>query len=412
MTSIISISKNLISVNKGVAITGMGIISSIGANVEENLNALKSVSHGISRIELLETRHRDAIMVGEIKKTNENLVQELGLNSSNSFSRTAMIGAIAAKEALKNANITNIDKYSTGFVSGTSVGGMDMTERYYLEYYDTEENRRYIEAQHAGFTTQSISKYIGINGYVSTISTACSSAANAIMLGARLIKAGKIDRMVVGGTDALSKFTINGFGTLMILSDDACTPFDANRKGLNLGEAAAYLVLESDEIVEKEEKEVLARVSGWANTNDAYHQTASSSNGEGAYLAMKEAIRVANVPIDAIDYVNAHGTATPNNDLSEGVAMTRIFGEDKVPVFSSTKAYTGHTLAAAAAIEAVYSVLALQNDVVFPNLNFETPIASTSLVPETKVEKKEVKHVLSNSFGFGGNCSTLIFSKA
>ncbi len=397
--------------NKGVAITGMGIISSIGDNVEENLNALKSVSHGISRIEFLETRQRDAIMVGEIKKTNEDFVKELGLDSDNSFSRTAMIGAIAAKEALKSANITDPDEYRTGFVSGTSVGGMDMTEQYYLGYHETKEYRRYIEAQHAGFTTQSISKYIGINGYVSTISTACSSAANAIMLGARLIKAGKIDRMVVGGTDALSKFTINGFGTLMILSDSACTPFDNNRKGLNLGEAAAYIVLESEDIVEKDNKEVLGRVSGWANANDAYHQTASSSNGEGAYLAMKEAMEIAGLSIDNIDYINAHGTATPNNDLSEGVAMTRIFGEDKVPVFSSTKAFTGHTLAAAGSVEAIYSILSIRENLIFPNLNFQTQMEEFDLIPQTKLISKNIKTVLSNSFGFGGNCSTLIFTK-
>lgn len=397
--------------NKGVAITGMGIISSIGNNVEENLNALKSVSHGISRIDLIETRHKDDIMVGEIKKTNEDLIKELGLDPLNSFSRTAMLGAIAAKEALVDAKISDINKYKTGLISGTSVGGMDTTEKFYLQYPESEENRRFIKAQHAGYTTQSVSNYLGINGYVSTISTACSSAANAIMLGARMIKAGKIDRMIVGGTDALSKFTINGFGTLMILSDEECTPFDDNRKGLNLGEAAAFLVLESEEIVEKENKKILGRVAGWANANDAYHQTASSSNGEGAYLAMKKALKIAGLESQEIDYVNAHGTATPNNDLSEGVAMTRIFGEDKTPVFSSTKAFTGHTLAAAGSVEAVYSLLSLRENLIFPNLNFKTKMKEFSLVPQTELLSKELNKILSNSFGFGGNCSTLIFTK-
>lgn len=397
--------------NKGVAITGMGIISSIGNNVEENLNALKSVSHGISRIDLIETRHKDDIMVGEIKKTNEDLIKELGLDPLNSFSRTAMLGAIAAKEALVDAQISDINEYRTGFISGTSVGGMDTTEKFYLQYPESEENRRFIKAQHAGYTTQSVSNYLGINGYVSTISTACSSAANAIMLGARMIKAGKIDRMIVGGTDALSKFTINGFGTLMILSDEECTPFDDNRKGLNLGEAAAFLVLESEEIVEKENKKILGRVAGWANANDAYHQTASSSNGEGAYLAMKKALKIAGLEPKEIDYVNAHGTATPNNDLSEGVAMTRIFGEDNTPVFSSTKAFTGHTLAAAGSVEAVYSLLSLRENLIFPNLNFKTKMQEFSLVPQTELLSKELNTILSNSFGFGGNCSTLIFTK-
>ncbi|MBQ4821343.1 beta-ketoacyl-[acyl-carrier-protein] synthase family protein [Aquimarina sp. MMG016] len=397
--------------SKGIAITGMGIISSIGNTVEENFNALKSVSHGISRIEMLETRHKDEIMVGEIKKSNQDLIEQLGLEPSHCFSRTAMIGAIAAKEALQNADVSDVNDYRTGFISGTSVGGMDTTERHYLGYPETPKYRRFIEAQHAGFTTQSISDYLGINGYVSTISTACSSAANAIMLGARMIRAGQLDRVIVGGTDALSKFTINGFGTLMILSDEECTPFDDNRKGLNLGEAAAYLVLESDEVVEKSSKKILGRVTGWANANDAYHQTASSSNGEGAYLAMKEALKVANISAEDIDYVNAHGTATPNNDLSEGVAMTRIFGEDNMPVFSSTKAFTGHTLAAAGSVEAVYSLLSLRDDLIFPNLNFKTQMKEFSLVPQTELISKGMNTILSNSFGFGGNCSTLIFTK-
>jgi 3-oxoacyl-[acyl-carrier-protein] synthase-1 len=196
----------------------------------------------------------------------------------------------------------------------------------------------------------------------------------------------------------------------MILSDTNNTPFDNNRKGLNLGEAAAFLVLESEEMVQKENKKVLAYVSGYGNANDAFHQTASSENGEGAYLAMQKAINRASLKPKDIDYINAHGTATPNNDLSEGRAMLRIF-EDKMPEFSSTKAFTGHTLAAAGAIEAVYSVLALQHNMIFPNLNFKTPMEEFNLMPQTTLKTKNINHVLSNSFGFGGNCSTVIFSK-
>ena len=231
------------------------------------------------------------------------------------------------------------------------------------------------------------------------------------MLGARLINAGKLDRVIVGGTDALAKFTINGFKTLMILTDGYNTPFDNNRKGLNLGEAAAFLVLESDKVVKAQNKKVLAYVSGFGNANDAFHQTASSENGEGAFLAMEKAFKLANLKPSDIDYINMHGTATPNNDLSEGRAVIRVFGEQNVPDFSSTKAFTGHTLAAAAAIEAVYSVLAMQNGVVYPNLNFETPMAEFNLIPQTEIKHKNIDHVLSNSFGFGGNCSTVIFSK-
>lgn len=397
---------------KGVAITGMGILSAIGETVEDNFTALVNGKQGISDIENIATIHKKVIKVGEIKKTNSQLAQQLGLAPDNNYSRTAMLGALAAKQAVANAGITNINEYATGLISATSVGGMDMTERFFYDYFESEENRRYINSHDAGDSTHKIAEQLGLKGFITTISTACSSAANAIMLGARLIKAGKLDRVIVGGTDALSKFTINGFKTLMILSDTYNTPFDNNRKGLNLGEAAAFLVLESDEVVQKQNKKVLAYVSGYGNANDAYHQTASSENGEGACLAMEKAFKVSALSPKDIDYINAHGTATPNNDLSEGRALIRIFGESEMPEFSSTKPFTGHTLAAAASVEAVYSVLALQHGIIFPNLNFSTPMAEFNLRPETVLKKKELQHVLSNSFGFGGNCSTLLFSKS
>lgn len=397
--------------NNGVAITGMGIISAIGNNVAENYDALLNGKKGITRVENIETIQRDEIMVGEIKLTNDELISQLKLPSSNNYSRTAMLGVIAAKEAMSNSGITDIKKYKTGIVSGTSVGGMDMTEKYYYEYLTEKEPQKYIESHHAGDSTQKIAEQLGIEeSLVTTISTACSSAANAIMMGARLIKSGKLDRVIVGGTDCLSKFTINGFKTLMILSDTYSTPFDENRKGLNLGEAAAFLVLESDKVVKTENKKVLAYVKGYGNANDAFHQTASSDNGDGATLAMEKALKVADLKPTEIDYINAHGTATGNNDLSEGRAIIRVFG-DEIPEFSSTKGYTGHTLAAAGAIEAVYSVLALQHNIIFPNLNFKTAMKEFSLIPQTELKKKELNTVLSNSLGFGGNCSTLIFSK-
>lgn len=398
--------------NKGVAITGMGIISAIGNSVEENYFSLLNNKIGISKIQNIQTIHEDVIKVGEIKKTNEQLITELNISADNNFSRTAIIGAIAAKQAVQNAGITSINEYKTGLISATSVGGMDMTERFYNDYPSKPETVKYIECHEGGDVSQKIAEELGLIGMVTTISTACSSAANSIMLGARLIKSGKLDRVIVGGTDALAKFTINGFKTLMILSDDYNTPFDNDRKGLNLGEAAAFLVLESDEIVKKENKKVLARVSGYGNSNDAYHQTASSENGDGAFLAMQKAFQISGLKPEQIDYINVHGTATPNNDLSEGRALNRIYIEKKVPDFSSTKPFTGHTLAAAAAIEAVYSVLAIQNNVVFPNLNFKTPMQEFDLQPQTTLKHKNIDHVLSNSFGFGGNCSTLIFSKS
>jgi len=395
-----------------IAITGMGIISSIGNNVEENLNSLITGKHGISDIELFETRHAGHIKTGEIKRSNKELMQELQLDGSSNATRTALLGMTAAREAVENAGISDINEFRTGLISSTSVGGMDITEKYFYRYEDFPEQQKYIDAHDAGNSSLMIASYLELKGMVSTISTACSSAANAIMMGAKLIKNGILDRVIVGGTDALSKFTLNGFNTLMILTDSYNTPFDNDRKGLNLGEAAAYIVLESDELVQKQNKKVLGYLSGYGNANDAHHQTASSENGQGAFLAMEKALKVSGLEKEQIDYINVHGTATPNNDLSEGIAMIRIFGENRVPEFSSTKAFTGHTLAAAAGIEAVYSLLAIQNNVIFPNLNFKTKMQEFDLTPVTELKKKSISHVLSNSFGFGGNCSTLIFSES
>ncbi|WP_066437766.1 beta-ketoacyl-[acyl-carrier-protein] synthase family protein [Chryseobacterium sp. CCH4-E10] len=395
-----------------IAITGMGIISAIGNNVEENLNSLTSGKHGISDITLFETRHKGHIKTGEIKLSNAELSEKLKLKENHHATRTALLGMVAAKEAIESAKIININEYKTGLISSTSVGGMDMTEKYFYSYEDFPEQQKYIDSHDAGNSSLLIADYLGLKGMVSTISTACSSAANAIMMGAKLIKNGVLDRVIVGGTDALSKFTLNGFNTLMILTDSYNTPFDNDRKGLNLGEAAAFIVLESDEVVKKDNKKVLSYLSGYGNANDAHHQTASSENGQGAYLAMETALKVSGLDKEQIDYINVHGTATPNNDLSEGIAMIRIFGENKVPEFSSTKAFTGHTLAAAAGIEAVYSLLAIQNNIIFPNLNFKTKMEEFDLIPVTELKEKNINHVLSNSFGFGGNCSTLIFSKS
>lgn len=397
--------------SQGVAITGMGIISAIGNNVAENFRSLVEGKKGITTISKINTIHKDVIKVGEIGYTNSQLEHILGLTPDNNYSRTGLIGAIAAKEAVANAGIKDINAFKTGLISATSVGGMDMTEKYYYDYLEHETHRRYIASHHAGDSTQKIAEQLGIDkSLVTTISTACSSAANAIMLGARLIKSGQLDRVIVGGSDCMSKFTINGFKTLMILSDTYNTPFDENRKGLNLGEAAAFLVLESDAVVKAENKPVLGYVKGYANANDAFHQTASSDHGDGATLAMEKALKVAGYTPKDIDYINAHGTATGNNDLSEGRAIIRVFGEE-VPDFSSTKAYTGHTLAAAGAIEAVYSILAMQNNVIFPNLNFKTQMKEFNITPQLELKEKVLQTVMSNSFGFGGNCSTVIFSK-
>jgi 3-oxoacyl-(acyl-carrier-protein) synthase len=211
----------------------------------------------------------------------------------------------------------------------------------------------------------------------------------------------------VGGVDSLAKFTINGFHALQIVSPEICTPFDAGRQGLNLGEGAAFLVLEKEE--DSASKSCYAALSGYSNTNDAFHPSSLSETGDGPFLAMQEALLLAGLQAEDIDFVNAHGTATENNDLAESAAMTRLF--QNVPDFASTKSNTGHTLGAAGAIEAVYSILNLYHQEVYPSLNFTKPIEPFGLKPVQAYTPKALKHVLSNSFGFGGNCSSLLFSR-
>ena len=286
---------------------------------------------------------------------------------------------------------------------------MDKTERFYRDYIDSDRYSRFVHTHNCADSTMKICEVLGLRHRHTTISTACSSSLNAILFGARLIKHGLADRVIAGGTDALSKFTLNGFNTLMILDKDHCRPMDASRTGLNLGEGAAYIVLESAEEATKYNKKIYCEIAGYANANDAFHQTASSPEGYGPYLSMKAAMDMSGLDPAQIGYINAHGTGTDNNDLTEGLAIERIFGEN-IPAVSSTKPYTGHTLAAAGVVEAIFSIFALQEQLLFPNLNYKTRIDELSFEPVKELQHAKIDHVLTNSFGFGGNDSSLILS--
>lgn len=391
-----------------LVVTGIGIISSIGNNLDETYNSLIEKRSGIGRINILDTVRKDEFLLGEIKLTHDELICMARVDPNSAWTRTALLGIIAARQAIDDSDIDVGE--NVALISASTVGGMDRSELYYKDFLTEAKNKKYIDTHHAGNSTEMIAEQCGINGLITTISTACSSSLNSIMFGARLIKEGRTKIAVVGGTDALSKFTLNGFNTLMILDKEHCRPFDESRMGLNLGEGAAYFVLEEKESAIANGKKIYAEVSGYANANDAHHQTASSDNGEGPYLAMANALKEANIKPDDIDYINAHGTGTGNNDLTEGIAIKRLFGEN-IPLFSSTKAYTGHTLGAAGIIESVISVLALNYSIAFPNINFKNAIKEIDIKPITQLTKIDnFNYVLTNSFGFGGNDSSVVFS--
>lgn len=387
-----------------IFVTGIGVVSAIGVGVEENLCSLKSGVTGIGRSTEFD------LMLGEVKLSNEAIFTKFNLPRED-FSRTSLLALIAAKEAW-GENKCN-EQVRSGLISATCVGGLDRMEKYYFQSQNDEHSDTHSLMTHDnGRTTERIAKELGINGYIGTISTACSSGANAIMQGARMIEGDKLDKVLVGGSDPLAVFNIKGFSSLMIYDNELCKPFDDSRKGLNLGEGAGFLVLENEYSISKSGNIPLCLLSGWNNSADAFHQTASSANGNGATLAMMRALAKAKISAEKISYINAHGTGTDNNDLSELMALINIFG-DRMPPFSSTKGFTGHTLAAAGAIEAVYCVQSVVNDVLLPNLNFSTVMHETALVPETAFRTDtKVEYALSNSFGFGGNCTCLIFGKA
>ncbi|HOY31148.1 MAG TPA: beta-ketoacyl-[acyl-carrier-protein] synthase family protein [Bacteroidales bacterium] len=394
-----------------VFIAGIGTISAVGQNVTETLESLKASKHGVGKIEYIDTIYKNAIPFAEVKRSNRELKEILGIDSRKMITRTSLFGMMAAAEALRHAEL-DITKCRCGIVSATSVGGMDLSERFYDEFYADHAagDINAIRGHDCADSTEHIADFLGIKDYLATISTACSSSANAIMFASRLIKNDMLDAALAGGTDTLTRFTLNGFNTLMILDKNHCKPFDAGRAGLNLGEGAGFVLLVSERMLGKLKNKPLAEVKGFGNANDAYHQTASSPDGQGAFLAMSKALAVSGLQPGDIDYINVHGTGTGNNDLSEGMAMKRIFG-DNIPLFSSTKPFTGHTLGAAGGLEAVISVLTLQNSMIFPNLNFSDPMPELGMTPVTRlIEHHKVTNVLSNSFGFGGNNSTLIIS--
>jgi 3-oxoacyl-[acyl-carrier-protein] synthase-1 len=394
-----------------VYVAGLGVISAIGNNVAEHLLAFEYEEAGMGDITILDTIHRKKIPVAEVKLDNKALAAIAGLPDD--MSRTALLSLIAAREALNDAAIPGLEFFRTGFVSANTVGGMDRSEHFFIDFVNdnSKGKLRNVFDHECGSMTEIVADQLGINDFMTTLSTACSSSANAIFYAARLIKNNVLDVVIAGGTDALTKFTLNGFNTLMILDAAFCKPFDEHREGLNLGEGAGYLVLVSERVAKTLKKELYCKLSGYNNSNDAYHQTASSPDGTGSYLAMKGALEKSGLKPTDIDYINLHGTGTPNNDSAEGTAIKRLFDPDYPPM-SSTKSFTGHTLGASGGIEAVFSVLAIKHGILYPNLRFETPMNELPIEPVKRFLKDQnINHVMSNSFGFGGNCTSLIFSR-
>ena len=398
-----------------IVITAEGIVSAIGNNEAEVVESLRSKRSGIGEMRYLRSAHKE-LPVGEVKMSNEEMKASLDIPVDSEVSRTSLMGIMAIRQLVdtlpacgKSDGVAQRVAQRIVLVSGTTVGTMDITENHFAHILD-EQDHSYFAYHGCGGSTQCIADYFGVFSDVATISTACSSAANAILFGANLIKAGEADVVVAGGSEALSRFHLNGFNSLMILDRERCRPFDSTRSGLNLGEGAAYVVLESEDHAKRRGAEIHAYLSGYGNACDAFHQTASSDNGEGAFLAMREALAMAHLKPEDIQYVNAHGTGTPNNDQSESVALRRVFG-DRMPLVSSTKSFTGHTTSASGSIEAVVCLLAMRYGFVPANIGWCNQMPD-GVTPTLGVDSIELCNVVCNSFGFGGNDTSLVFSKA
>ena len=396
--------------NSNIVITGEGIVCAIGLDKQQVLQSLQHKKTGLGVMKYLCSTHLE-LPVGEVQLSNDEMRNSLGITDQYS-NRTTLMGMLAVKQALADAGI---DKQTISdnhlrvvLVSGTTVAGMDITEQFFETLTASDEHLACVKNHSCGRSTQMIAEYFGLFADYTTISTACSSAANALILGADMLKADQCEIVVAGGSEALSIFHLNGFNSLMILDHEQCRPFDKHRAGLNLGEGAAYVVLEKDEFTAKRGVEKHAYLRGYGNACDAFHQTASSENGEGAYRAMIEALQMAGLKPSDIQYVNAHGTGTPNNDMSESNALKRVF-DDTMPLVSSTKSFTGHTTSASGCIEAVICLLAMRHHFVPANLGFTTPMTD-GIVPTQGETDYDLRNVVCNSFGFGGNDTSLVFS--
>jgi 3-oxoacyl-(acyl-carrier-protein) synthase len=387
-------------------ITGLGIIAAPGSGVSEIWRAMESGESGLKPLRLFQSPHYGQQLAGEV---TSDLIQ---LGSPLRGSRTDRLAWLAARDAISSANLpfsTRAER--SGVVLGSSVGGSLGSERFLTRLIKTGQMRpgptRFHECVSA---VDLIADDFGLFGPSMAVSTACSSGALAIATAAEMLQAGEADIMLAGGADSLSRMTWGGFHSLLLVDAKGCRPFDANRAGMSLGEGAAVLVIENEETALRRGATILARLVGWGASCDAHHATAPHPQGAGAAAAMQSALNRADLSPTAIDYVNAHGTGTRDNDLAESHALKTVFG-DALPPVSSTKRFFGHSLAASGAIEAVVCIEALRRQRLPPNLGFDQIDPAIGLEPVTEARSARLRHLMSNSFGFGGNNAVLIFSQ-
>ncbi len=386
-------------------ITGLGIIAAPGCGPETVWSAIAAGADGLKPLTLFHSPRYGQVPVGEVR------LDLLQLGAPRNASRGDRLGWLAARDALRDAGMTAEQLGDrAGLILGCSVGGSFDSEKFLTRLMrDGKMRPRATRFHECNSTVELIAEDFGLFGPSFSIATACSSGSLAIATAAEMILAGEADVMLCGGADSLSRMTWGGFHSLLLVDARGCRPFDATRGGMSFGEGAAMLILESEENAQRRGAKILARLTGWGASCDAHHATAPHPEGAGAAAAMQGALRRAGLDGTKIDYVNAHGTGTRDNDLAESKALKTVFGAG-VPPFSSTKRFFGHALAASGAMEAVVCIEALRRQLLPPNPGFAQTDPTVGLQPVATLRPAPLTHVMSNSFGFGGNNAVLIFS--
>ena len=409
--------------NRRVVVTGIGLVSPLGLNLNDSWSKLVNAQSGIDLIKSFPTEGFSTKIAGEVKGfIAENFIHRKELKRMDRFIHLTMA---ATQEAMDDSGftITESNSQRAGCIMGVGMGGLPMIEVQHnilIKKGPSRVSPFFIPGSISNLAPGHIAMKYKLQGpnYVTT--SACASSAHSIGEAFNYIRSGRCDMMVTGGSEsAVSKMAIAGFSSMKALSTRndqpklASRPFDKDRDGFVMAEGAATLVLEDYEIAYKRGAHIYGEILGYGSSCDAHHITNPSPGGMGASLSMNSALEDAGLNVDQIDYINAHGTSTPVGDTIETEAIKRVFKEQSKKIWvSSTKSMTGHTLGAAGGIESVFSLMALNKNCVPPTINLDTPSEGCDLdyVPGAAREK-EIRHVLNNSFGFGGTNATLLFGK-
>jgi len=399
-----------------VAVTGLGIITSIGHSIPTFWDGLLHGKCGIGSVSIFDTTDFPCSFAAQVRK--KDLEEPFEDHEIKRVSRCDLLGLIAVREAISDSGLDfkRYNRENVGVVLGGGAGGMLFWERYRRSLWLNRKKSRpslLLPCSPCTLTDLIASRY-GLFGFRSTFSTACSSTGTSIGYGFDLIRSGRQKLVVTGGSEALSELTFAGFNSLRVMDPEYCRPFNKKRRGLSLGEGAAILILEDYEQAEDRGATIYAEVLGYALNSDAFHITSPDPEAKGMSRVMSRAINNAGVNPEQVDYINAHGTASMVNDKMETLAIKRVFGTraaGKIAI-SSTKSMVGHCLGASGAIEAVATVLALCRQVAPPTIHLDTPDPDCDLdyVPNN-ARKRKIEVAMSNSFAFGGNNTSLIFGR-